>query len=33
MHTLFDDIAAAIVTAAFGLVTASAFVAMVAGAV
>lgn len=33
MHTLFDDIAAAIVTAAFGLVAASAFVAVVAGAV
>ena len=33
MHTLFDDIAAIIVTAAFGLVTASAFVAVVAAAV
>ena len=33
MHTLFDDIAAAIVTAAFGLVTASAFVAVFAGAI
>lgn len=33
MHTLFDDIATVIVTAAFALASASAFVAVVASAI
>jgi len=33
MHTLFDDIATIIVTAAFAFASASAFVAVVASAV
>ena len=33
MHTLFDDIATVIVTTAFALASASAFVAVVASAI
>lgn len=32
MHTLFDDIATIVVTTAFAIASASAFVAVVAGA-